>query len=573
MKHIITIAVLAFFHHHAAAQETGRRFRLADTIFHLHAVYTTPLPLSISEGHALLRPEEKTQLDSIADMILRNPGMVLMIGCHSDQRGSDTANIDFTQKQANTIVTILRSKGIPWTSVVPVGYGERIPIISESDIVKVADMNERESLYRKNRRIEYTVLRPPRPTIDLRNPEVKYGWIDYTMRYKLGKPEIDSVCFPFLDSLAEYLLANPAIHIEVECHIDLRTSPYSSSNLSGNRARKVVDYLIRYGVPGWRLNAKGCGDVRPIVNERMVNIAPGKEGREALHAVNRRTEFRIIQIDAPPVFFNLTDSLFEFNMLYVPCEPLQVRNEGDFESPERKPCVDSIAQFMKAHPEMLFEIQCHTDTRGTDNMKRSQDNSNKIRNYLITHGVDSFSLVACGYGEEAPMWPEVLINREADTLRQEQMQSENRRTLFRIAYIQDSTFLYSDSVFTPGTRHTLYVRYPGNEIKPETTSIPLLDSLAAFLLSHPKIHVEIGQHDGPREWKAMEKCLSCERAHFIRNYLIAKGVSPEHLTAVGYSSSSPQISHTYIRQQLYAAVRNLEYMNQRTEIRITKVDR
>ncbi|MFO0547871.1 MAG: OmpA family protein [Polyangiaceae bacterium] len=70
------------------------------------------------------------------------------------------------------------------------------------------------------------------------------------------------------------------------------------------------------------------------------------------------------------------------------------------------PLLDSIAQVLKEHPEVLkLEIQGHTDNKGskTLNQKLSQDRANAVRDALIKRGIDGNRLTAKGYGMDVPI--------------------------------------------------------------------------------------------------------------------------------------------------------------------------
>ena len=122
------------------------------------------------------------------------------------------------------------------------------------------------------------------------------AYLFYPFRYKPGHAELDSACFPFLDSLAAFLIVHPELQIKITNHLDSRWNPASSSNLSGRRVRVVSDYLISKGVPSAQITSMAYNDTQPIVSDAAIAAVPGKEGKEALHAVNRRTDIRIINI-------------------------------------------------------------------------------------------------------------------------------------------------------------------------------------------------------------------------------------------------------------------------------------
>jgi len=84
--------------------------------------------------------------------------------------------------------------------------------------------------------------------------------------------------------LAETLRPQSATHeILIEGHTDSRGSPLSNEQLSENRARAVLDFLVSQGLRATALTSRGIGQERPIAD----NSTP--EGR----ANNRRVEIII----------------------------------------------------------------------------------------------------------------------------------------------------------------------------------------------------------------------------------------------------------------------------------------
>ncbi len=84
--------------------------------------------------------------------------------------------------------------------------------------------------------------------------------------------------------------------------------------LSQRRAERVVNYLIDHGIATDRLTPVGYGESRPKVvtrkvaeqnpflhegdtlTEAFITALPDEAQQEACHALNRRTEFRVLRI-------------------------------------------------------------------------------------------------------------------------------------------------------------------------------------------------------------------------------------------------------------------------------------
>ncbi len=93
-------------------------------------------------------------------------------------------------------------------------------------------------------------------------------------------PESELVC----DNVAQILLANPDVNVEVGGHSDSQGNDAYNMKLSDARANTVRNYLIKKGVPAERLTARGYGETQPVAD----NATP--EGR----ALNRRVELKRI---------------------------------------------------------------------------------------------------------------------------------------------------------------------------------------------------------------------------------------------------------------------------------------
>lgn len=86
-----------------------------------------------------------------------------------------------------------------------------------------------------------------------------------------------------LDKLVKILNDNKAIKIEVGGHTDATGSLSLNNTLSGNRARSVLQYLVKKGIPANRVSSKGYGPSQAVADNATA------EGRQK----NRRVEITI----------------------------------------------------------------------------------------------------------------------------------------------------------------------------------------------------------------------------------------------------------------------------------------
>lgn len=117
-----------------------------------------------------------------------------------------------------------------------------------------------------------------------------------------------------LDEMAQVLRDNPNVTIEMASHTDRKGTDEYNIDLSGRRARSVIDYLISVGISPDRLQSQGYGESRPkTITKKLAREYPQfKEGdvlteeyilalpeadQEAADQINRRTEFQVLSID------------------------------------------------------------------------------------------------------------------------------------------------------------------------------------------------------------------------------------------------------------------------------------
>lgn len=102
--------------------------------------------------------------------------------------------------------------------------------------------------------------------------------------FDIGKYELLEASRTELTHLKEFLITNPAMHIEIGGHTDNTGTEKSNQLLSEQRAQAIMDYLIKAGIKADRLSYKGYGQHKPVASNQ----------HEDTRKLNRRTDFRII---------------------------------------------------------------------------------------------------------------------------------------------------------------------------------------------------------------------------------------------------------------------------------------
>jgi outer membrane protein OmpA-like peptidoglycan-associated protein len=83
--------------------------------------------VSFESGSARLVPGSYVELDSIAKVLLANPGLRVEIGGHTDNAGTPADNQHLSTLRAEAVRNYLVAKGVPFQQMVARGYGSTIP--------------------------------------------------------------------------------------------------------------------------------------------------------------------------------------------------------------------------------------------------------------------------------------------------------------------------------------------------------------------------------------------------------------------------------------------------------------
>lgn len=106
------------------------------------------------------------------------------------------------------------------------------------------------------------------------------------INFEFDSADLVEDSYLIIDFLAEKLLENPQLTVEISGHTDNIGNEEYNQKLSLARAQVVVDNLIEKGIPAENLLTKGYGEVDPIASNDT------EEGRFE----NRRVEMKIVDI-------------------------------------------------------------------------------------------------------------------------------------------------------------------------------------------------------------------------------------------------------------------------------------
>lgn len=104
------------------------------------------------------------------------------------------------------------------------------------------------------------------------------------VNFSSGSHQLKTSSYATLNTLVDYLLRKKEVRIRLEGHTDNDGDEASNLKLSQERAEEIKKYLIKKGINKQRIETKGCGELKPIVENTS---AENK-------ALNRRTEVHIV---------------------------------------------------------------------------------------------------------------------------------------------------------------------------------------------------------------------------------------------------------------------------------------
>lgn len=131
---------------------------------------------------------------------------------------------------------------------------------------------------------------------DLKKVEVGQSIVLRNIFFDLDKYSLRPESVNELERLLKLLNENPTMHIEISGHTDTRGSAEHNQELSHNRAKAVVDYLVAHGIDASRLTYAGYGETKPIISDAEIAKMKSPTEREEAHQQNRRTEFKITKM-------------------------------------------------------------------------------------------------------------------------------------------------------------------------------------------------------------------------------------------------------------------------------------
>ena len=196
------------------------------------------------------------------------------------------ANIELIDNELNKVIAEFKSDAKTGKFLVSLPGGKNYGIAVKADGYLFHSENfdvQQDSDYKEVNKI-----------IDLKKVSVGEVIVLRNIFFDLNKFTLRPESQNELDRLTKLLTDNLSIRIEISGHTDTRGSDTYNKELSHNRAKSVVDYLIEKGIKKDRLEYMGYGEEKTIVSDAEIAKLRSSTAKEDAHQENRRTEFKIL---------------------------------------------------------------------------------------------------------------------------------------------------------------------------------------------------------------------------------------------------------------------------------------
>ncbi|OPL12626.1 MAG: hypothetical protein AVO39_11415 [delta proteobacterium MLS_D] len=94
-----------------------------------------------------VRPGLYTEIDRIAEIMIRYPQTMILVEGHTDSTGSEEYNQDLSERRASSVAKLLVERGVQESRIRVIGYGESQPVAT----------NDTTDGRRLNRRVEIRI--------------------------------------------------------------------------------------------------------------------------------------------------------------------------------------------------------------------------------------------------------------------------------------------------------------------------------------------------------------------------------------------------------------------------------
>jgi outer membrane protein OmpA-like peptidoglycan-associated protein len=209
------------------------------------------------------------------------------------------------------------------------------------------------------------------------------GYVSSNRSGGVGKDDIYAIkkIRPLCDLLLETIVLDSKTNSPIQTALTSVSDGAGTINNSKNTNEKgLVEFMIE------------C--------ENEIKFVVSKDGYES-----KILDIKLLDMDPPvltvmldPIEELIVEEKIELNLIYFEFDKFNITNEGAFE-------LDKLVAIMEKYPDMIVQVESHTDSRGPNsyNLKLSENRAISTAQYVISKGIDESRISGMGKGEEEPV--------------------------------------------------------------------------------------------------------------------------------------------------------------------------
>ena len=183
-------------------------------------------------------PGQLTAIDDYVEFMQAYPFFRVRLEGHTSSKGNRNHNQTLSEQRAQRVQAYMIAQGVDSTRLSAVGFGEDRPRLKGR--FKLAND--------QNRRVEFAI-----------------DAFDLDITFSVNSAELPPETQADLLVITQIMQSMQSRDFLIEGHTDDSGRESFNMQLSGLRANAVRDYLVKVGVVGSRLEAKGLGSSQPVV--------------------------------------------------------------------------------------------------------------------------------------------------------------------------------------------------------------------------------------------------------------------------------------------------------------------
>ncbi len=256
------------------------------------------------------------------------------------------------------------------------------------------------------------------------------------LEINLSRSGLDSSSMAYLDRVVETAETADRYTITLEGHSDNFGSFSENQQRSQQRAQRVLDYLLRKGIPRSRIQSQSFGSRQPLAPNTSAS------GRRR----NNRADITLRgyistpppspkpkpgtrpESESPPTPAPRSDATPDSTVFRPPTVPadrpenvrsrftLLINTVQTGLTAANKSTLDQVVQQVSGLRQYIIQVEGHSDNFGsfTESQQKSADRAKRAADYLVSHGIPREKLQIQAFGSRKP----AASNRTAEGRRQ-----------------------------------------------------------------------------------------------------------------------------------------------------------